>query len=208
MLETGMMNNVLLGKVGPADLSVGAYNILRLDKMGALVVTDDYKAKALDGRLFYSYCAARATSVPATAQIGNIVHNPPGSGVNLVLGLWTIQIQVTSATTLGITLGYAVQATAPTTVTAADATGCTKFNGGAPQAKAYAIGTVITAPTPVMNLVHNTAAINTVGVDQVGGDFKGVWVCPPGYLVALSAITAAVATAGMTSTLVWEEVPV
>lgn len=169
-----------------------------------------YAEAALRSRLCFSYCAARATSVPATAQIGNIVWNPPGSGVNLVLCKWSAQIQVTSATTLGVTLGYSAQATVPTTTTVADAYGSTFLGQGSPgncKARAYAIATIITAPVPVMNLLHNTAAIQTVGVDQVGGDFDGIWVVPEGTVVALSAITAAVAAAGMTSTLTWEEIP-
>jgi hypothetical protein len=170
-----------------------------------------YAEAALKRRLCFSYCAARATSIPATAQIGNIVWNPPGSGVNLAFCLWTAQIQVTSATALGITFGVSAQATLPTTATVADAYGSTFLGegfSGACRARAYAIATIITAPTPVMNLFHNTAAINTVGVDQVGGDLQGLFIVPPGSVACLSAITAAVAAAGMTSTLTWEEIPV
>ena len=170
-----------------------------------------YAEATLAGRMCFSYCAARATSVPATAQIGNIVWNPPGSGVNLVFGPWSAQIQVTSATTLGVTFGYTAQAITPTSITVSDAYGSTLLNAGSPgncNAKAYAIATLLVAPTPVMNLFHNTAAINTVGVDQVHGDFEGLFVCAPGYAVALSAITAAVTAAGMTSTLTWEEAPI
>jgi len=170
-----------------------------------------YKEAALAGRLFFSYCAARATSVPTTAQIGNIVYNPPGSGVNLVMLQWNVQVQVTSATTLGLTFGVSQQATRPTTVTAADATGCTLLNPPTftkGMAEAYAIATIITAPTPVHLLMHNTAAINTVGVDSIKGDFEGMYIVPPGNVAAISAITAAVTAAGMTSTLLWEEAPV
>lgn len=170
-----------------------------------------YAEAALRSRLCFSYCAARATSIPATAQIGNIVWNPPGSGVLLVMCKWSAQIQVTSATTLGVTFGYSAQATLPTTATVADAYGSTYLGSGSPgrcTARAYAIATIITAPTPVFNLFHNTAAINTVGVDQMSDDFDGCFVVPQGVVVALSAITAAVAAAGMTSTLIWEEVPV
>lgn len=176
-----------------------------------LSVNTKYKIAAVAGRIFFSYCAARATSIPATAQIGNIVYNPPGSGVNLIMLKWRAQIEVTSATTLGITFGVSAQSTDPTTATVADAHGCTYllpplFSKG--KAKAYAIGTIVTAPVPVFLLVHNTAAINTVGGDSFGGDFEGMFVVPPGNVCALSAITAAVAAAGMTSTLTWEEAPV
>lgn len=201
-------------RTGPQTNVDGAVGIARSDKSGASVITaahGKYAEASVRKNLFYSYCAARATSVPATAQIGNIVWNPPGSGVNLSMLLWTAQIQVTSATTLGITIGYSAQATTPTTTTAADAAGCCYLDASSPtsgKAKAYAIGTIVVAPTPVMNLFHNTAAIAITGVDQMNGDFEGLFTIPPGYLVALSAITAAVAASGMTSTLTWEEIPV
>jgi len=200
-------------RTGPVASSDGAVNPARADKEGAAVITaahGKYAEAARRGKLFFSYCAARATSVPTTAQIGNIVWNPAGSGVVLAMLKWSAQIQVTSATTLGITFGYTAQAITPTTATVADASGCTYLNAGSPGrglAKAYAIGTLLVAPTPVMNLLHNTAAINTVGVDKIDGDFEGLWIIPPGYACALSAITAAVAAAGMTSTLTWEEIP-
>ena len=201
-------------KTGPIQSVDGAVNPARSSKTGAQVVTQAhgvYAEASIRKNLFFSYCAARATSVPATAQIGNIVWNPPGSGVNLSMLLWSAQIEATSATTLGITIGYSAQATTPTTVTVANASGSCYLDAASPssgKAKAYAIGTILVAPTVVMNLFHNTAAINTVGVDQMSGDFEGLWIIPPGYVVALSAITAAVAASGMTSTLTWEEIPV
>ena len=200
-------------KTGPIASVDGAVNPARSDKQGAGVVTQAHGAYAeasMRKNLFFSYCAARATSVPATSQIGNIVWNPPGSGVNMSMLLWTAQIQVTSATTLGVTIGYSAQATDPSG-TISDASGNCYLDASSPssgKAKAYAIGTITTAPTPVMNLFHTTAAIATTGVDQMNGDLEGLFTIPPGYLVALSAITAAVAAVGMTSTLTWEEIPV
>ncbi len=200
-------------KTGPVSSSDGAVNVARTDNQGAAVVTQAngaYAEGSIRKNIFFSYCAARATSVPAQAQIGNIVWNPPGSGVNLSMLLWTAQIQVTSATTLGITIGYSAQATTPSTATVANSSGCTYLDASSPgygKAKAYAIGTIVTAPTVIMNLFHNTAAIQTVGVDQMHGDLEGLFTLPPGYVIALSAITAAVAAVGMTSTLTWEEIP-
>jgi len=200
-------------RTGPQTRVDGSVDIARADKTGASVVTGahgQYAEASIRKNLFFSYCAARATSVPATSQIGNIIWNPPGSGVNLSMLLWTAQIQVTSATTLGITIGYSAQATTPGT-TASDAAGSCYLDASSPtsgKAKASAIATLTTAPTPVMNLFHTTAAIATTGVDQMHGDFEGLFTIPPGYAVALSAITAAVAAVGMTSTLTWEEIPV
>lgn len=191
----------------------GSENPPRSDKQGGLVVAQShgkYTEAAIRKQLCYSYCAARATSVLTTAMIGNIVWNPPGSGVLLALGPWSIQIEVTSATCTGIVLGYSAQTAAPTTTTAPDSYGSTFLNAGSSGncvAKAYAIGTVAVAPTPVMHLFHNTAAIATTGVDKVSGDFDGLFIVSPGYLVCFGALGAAVAASGMTSTLMWEEIP-
>ena len=199
---------------GAQSNAAGVVAPFRGERTGGLVVAEargKYAEASMNSKMCFSYCAARATSVPATAQIGNIVWNPPESGVLLSMGKWSAQIQVTSATTLGITFGYSAQAITPTTATAADSWGNCLLNAGSPGncvAKAYAICTILVVPTVVMNLFHNTAAINTVGVDQVDGDFEGLWTIPPGYVCALSGITAAVAAAGMTSTLTWEEIPI
>ena len=191
----------------------GAKNPARSDRQGALVIADAhgrYTEAAFRQKMCFSYCAARATSVPATAMIGNIVWNPPGSGVVLAMGPWTAQIQVTSATCFGIGLAYSAQAITPTTTTVADSYGSTYLNAGSPgncNAKCYAIGTLLVVPTMVMNLYHNTAAIATTGVDIMAGDLQGQFIVPPGYVVCLAAINATVAAAGMTSTLTWEEIP-
>jgi len=198
-------------RTGLIRTSEGSTHQPRSDREGSQVVTlsgGTFREAALNKQLCFSYCASRATSLPTTAMIGNIVWNPPGSGMVLSLCSWDILIHVTSATCIGITLGYAAQAITPTTTTAADAQGNCYLNAGSPGqsvAKAYAIGTLLVAPTPVVPLFHNTAAINTVGVDKMSGNFEGIWIVPPGYAVAFCALEAAVAAAGMTSTLVWEE---
>jgi hypothetical protein len=198
------------GNIVSAD---GAENPGRSDRQGALVSTDlhgKYTEASFRGQMCYSYCAARATSLPATAMIGNIIWNPPGSGKVLALCKWTAQIEVTSANTTGIALAYGAQAITPTTVTVANSYGSTLLTAGASGnciAKAYAIATLLVAPTVVMNLYHNTAAIAVTGVDIMQGDFEGLFIIPPGYVACLSALGAAVAASGMTSTLTWEEIP-
>jgi hypothetical protein len=205
-----MLGEFRTGLIVAAD---GSKNPPRADRQGSLVVSQShgrYTEAAFRGNLCFSYSAARATSVPATAMIGNIVWNPPGSGIVLALQKWTAQIQVTSATCLGISLAYGAQAITPTTVTAANSYGNTFLNAGSPGnciAKAYSIATLLVVPTVVMNLYHNTAAIATTGVDIMQGDLEGMFIVPPGYIVCLASLGAAVAAAGMTSTLTWEEIP-
>lgn len=160
----------------------------------------------------FSFCLNRATSLfSATAQIGNIVWNPPDSGVNLAVSKWAAQNTVTDADMIGLALCAGYQTTTPTTVTVADASGSTLLAQPTlvpMKARAYAIATVLIAPVMVWPLVHITAAINTVGVDAIFGDLDGSFVVPPGGFVTISAIAAAGPAAGITSALMWEEVPV
>jgi len=205
-----MIGELRTGLIVAAD---GTKNPARSDRQGALVTTPahgKYTEAAFRNKMCFSYCAARATSLPATSMIGNIVWNPPGSGVVLAMGPWTAQIQVTSATCFGIGIAYGAQAIEPTSTTVANAYGSTFLNAGSPgncTAKAYAIATLLVVPTMVMNLYHNTAAIATTGVDIMRGDLEGQFIVAPGYVVCMAAISAAVAASGMTSTLTWEEIP-
>lgn len=173
--------------------------------------------QAYRGGLCFSTTISRATSLAATSQVGNIVVNPQGSGVNLVLRKWSVIVKATSATAVGMQLGYTYQGTTPTSLTVADAWGSTFFAPGStattafkPSGKAqgYAAATLLVAPLPFHILFHNTAAINTVGVDQLGGDLDGAYIIPPGGIVAMCAIGAAFAASSVDSTLMWEEVPV
>ena len=87
-------------KVGPQALTDGTLANGRADRTGALVVQQGhgkYFEAAIRGRLFYSHCAARAMSAPATSAIGNIVWNPPGSGMYLVFGPWDVTYLVDDA---------------------------------------------------------------------------------------------------------------
>ena len=203
-------------RTGPVISSDGAINPGRVDKNGANVISSahgSYTEPSTRKNIYFSYVAAVATTVPATTFLGNLVWNPPDSGVVLSMLKWSSQIQVgAAAAELGITIGYSAQAVTPTSSPVnSDAQGCTFLGAGSPlsaKAKAYKDCDITVAITPVMNLHHITAAIATTGVDQVSGDFKGLWTIPPGYLVGLQAITNAIDAAGHTSTLTWEEIPV
>lgn len=196
----------------PAAMAVGKQG----EQMIAQVHGRDY-AQAYRGGLCFSTTISRATSLAATSQVGNIVVNPQGSGVNLVLRKWSAIVKATSATATGMQLGYTYQGTTPTSLTVADAWGKTFFAPGStattaftPSGKGqgYAAATLLVAPLPFHILFHNTAAINTVGVEQLGGDLDGAYVIPPGGIVAFCAIGAAFAASSVDSTIMWEEVPV
>lgn len=188
-------------------------------KAGEILVAQvharDY-TMAYRGAMGFSTTLARATSLAATSQVGNIVVNPIGSGVNLALRKWSLAVLVTSATTTAFTLGYTYQATTPTGLTVADAWGQSMFTSGSTattafrpsKAQAYAAATLLVAPLPFHQLVHNTAAIATTGVDQLSGDLEGAYIIPPGGIVAICAVGAAAAASAVNSTLTWEEIPI
>jgi hypothetical protein len=188
----------------------------RIGQQGDQIVSElhgRYYEQSIRKNTFFALSKARATSLGATSQVGLIVYNPPDSGVNLSLTKWTAAIVATSAALTGLVLGIGYQPTTPTSVTVADATGQTfgvmqsptVFNVG--KARAYAIATLLFAPLDAWLLMHNTAAINTVGVDVASGDLEGMFTIPPGGLATIQALGAAAAASGVTCSLAWEEVP-
>jgi hypothetical protein len=64
------------------------------------------------------------------------------------------------------------------------------------------------ATTAFFPLLHNTAAINTVGIDAVVWDLEGSIIVPPNTVIGLAALGAASAASAVTASLLWEEVPV
>jgi hypothetical protein len=200
------------GEVGPTRAGDGAVVPLRQLGNGALAVAaiqGKYTEPMLRGKMFYANSVARAMSLPATAEIGLIVWNPPDSGVVLALHKYSARVIVTSATLTGIDLAHGYQTTSPTSVTAADETGATVLGSSLVpgKAKAYAIATVLVAPTVAMGLLHNTAAIAVTGVDAVQGDFEGLFGVLPGGFVCFAAAGAAAAASGANASLTWEEIP-
>lgn len=190
----------------------------RMGQQGELIVSTlhgDYYEQAVRRNLFFSHSVGRATSLPAAAMIGNIVWNPPDSGVNLAVGPWASMIHVTSATTVGIALAVGYSASSPTTTTVSDNNGSTLLSlSGATnnifvkgKAQCFAIATFLIAPLAVWLLHHNTAAIATTGQDHQQGDLQGSFVIPPGGFFCIAAQGTAAGVAGHTSSVMWEETP-
>ena len=202
----------LAAKVGPQVNADGAVTTLRSSKDGGLVITPGHgmcAEAAIRKRMFYNHAPAVAMSAPATAAIGNIVWNPPDSGVLLALGKWSLANLVTDADALSFQLCYSAQSVVPTTTSGSTCGPCyiQAVGSGAGQAKGYGIATIQVAATPIWLMAHNTAAIQTVGVDQLQGDFEGAIIVPPGYLISIHTIAAA-GTAGVSSSIMWEEIPI
>lgn len=170
----------------------------------------DYAAMAAKGQIYTAYTSAVALSLAATATIGCMVWNPPGSGVRIHLLEWASQIIVTDADCTGVGLAIGYQTTTPTTTTAATFYGRTlvdQVTAVAGKAKAYNIATVLTAPLTMAVLHHNTAAINTVGMENMSGSFKGGIILEEGGFATTVALGAAAAASGWTGHLMFAEIP-
>ena len=199
----------LAGKVGPISASDGVTNPFRLGKTSALVTSDahgKYHEAASRRKIFSNYAPAVAMSVPATAAIGNIVYNPPNSGVLMSILKITAACVVTDADMLMINACYSPQVTTPST-TSASVHSCLYTGGGLGACTGYGIATVTTAAIVLASLFHITAAINTVGVDALIFDADGCFCVPPGNVFTLHSIAAA-AGSGVTTTVIWEEIPI
>lgn len=212
------MATEITGQVGPALYQDNTQGMaLRQGRTGELMVSEvhgHFYEQASRGRLFYSHCNAQTTSAVATGMTGNIIWNPPNSTSNLSLIAVASSILVTAATAVGVVLAQSVQTAVPGSTTAATRSGRTiiGYAGALDQggfAICYSIATLTTAPTAFYHVEHNTAAINTVGQgDDPWRLLDGMFVIPPGNAVCIATVGAAAGTAGHTSTIVYEEIPI
>lgn len=199
-------------QVGPQVLSDGVIGQARSEKTGALVIQQlhgRYYEQAYRKNLFYAYAAAQTLSAVGTAMTGLILYNGTTS-VNLVLQKINLAVIATSASMTGISLASGapgLQTLVPTTTTAASKTGNCFLGGVGSQAIAYTIATTLTT-VAILSLMHNTAAINTVGIDSTQIDLEGSIIVPPNTVVALAATGAASASSAVNASIIWEEVPV
>lgn len=200
-----MAANQVLAPSGLVTAAGGAFNETLISQL-----LPEYAELARRGFLYSSYVSAVALSLAATATVGNMVWNPPGSGVRVFLLGWASQIIVTDADCTGVGLAVGYQTTTPTTTTAATFYGRTLINQAtaiAGKAKAYSVATVLTAPLTCEVLHHNTAAIATTGEDMMSNSFKGAWVLEEGAFATMVALGAAAGAAGHTSSILVAEIP-
>lgn len=171
-----------------------------------------YKDQTLLGNQYFATSIDVEMSVySATSNLGLIIYNPAGSGVNLVWNKWAVQIWATSADMDGIVLAVGTQPTAPIGLTVAPLTGGSLLRGSTSAenknsvAKAYTIATII-APVFVWPLVTNTVAINVIGTYMTQGDLDGAFASAPGTCTVIGGLTAA--GVDVNSAIGWQEVPV
>ena len=188
-------------------------NPLRSNARGELAVAlgGDYRDATLGQNGFFAFQGSSAVALyTATAAIGIQIYNPVNSMVNLVLNKWAAIVWATSATMTGMVLAVANAApAAPASPVAPDLTGkglLTSTTGVPGACVATKTCTLLAAPVRVWNLFHNTAAINTVGAEQMSGDLQGAFAFAPGTVAVIGALGAAGVTVDLAVT--WEEVPI
>ena len=207
----------ITSQVGPvvslASAAAGTVIPVRAGNMGDTIVSElqgRYYENAYRRNTFAAYAGGVAASVAGTAMVGLILWNG-STTVNAVLKKTSGYIAVTSATTTGIVLGVqSGQPSAPTGTTAITAQKATYIgNGSNGLCTAYNAGTVVTAPTPILNLMHNTAAIGTTGEDAGWNmDLEGSIIVPPQTYAVIYAVGAATAAGALYASLMWDEIPV
>ena len=198
-----MAANQVLGPRGLVTAKGGAYDQALIDRL-----LGEYSELATRGWLFSAYYTGLALSLPATATIGGMVWNPPGSGVRIHMLEFSTMNYATDADCTGVVGAVGYQTTTPTTTTAATFYGRTLVDQivAVPgKAKAYGIATVLTAPLAMMLLQHNTAAIASTGEDLVQGTFKGGIVLEEGAFFTTAAHGAAATS--WAGSLLFAEVP-
>ena len=200
----------MFAKIGRNTPASTGTDTLRANSLGGLIVEDGYQDKTQAGKMFFAFCQTQGVALyTATAAIGLIVYNPATSGVNMIPKLWSVNVWATSITMTGMVLAVSAQTIVPTTTTAATLTGKTLLTGAvglvAGACVAYSVATILVAPVIAWPLFHNTAAINIVGAEKIGGDLKGGFGFAPGTVCVIGALGAAGVNVDLG--LAWEEVP-
>jgi len=201
----------MFAKIGRNTPASTGTNPLRGNSLGSLVVEAGYQDKTQAGKHYFAFCQGQNVALyTATAQIGLVVYNPATSGVNMIPKLWSITVWATSAAMTGMVMAVSAQTIVPTTPTVATLTGKSLLTGStglaAGSCVAYSVATIQTAPVIAWPLFHNTAAINIVGAEVIGGDLKGAIGFAPGTVCVIGALGAAGVTVDIG--LTWDEVPI
>lgn len=205
-----IQNQVASGATASSAASGTTINT-RAGQLGDTIVSElqpRYYEAAYRKTVFSARAALQATSLVGVTMVGLTLWNS-STDKNLVITKLGGNIVATSATQTGVILasgtGQLIAPTTPTTVTVKSA-----FIGAAVGAGiAYSTGTYVNAPTATMDLLHNTAAIATVGVDQgYVLDLEGSIIVPPQCYIAFAAVGAAGAASSNNHWVMWTEVPI
>lgn len=196
---------------GPSNNGSGSLLNLRGGGQGDLIASEynpRYYEVNYRKKMFQARSALRATSLVGVAMVGLQLWNS-SNNVNLVITKLGTNIVVTSATQTGVVLAAGTgQVAAPTSQTAIDRQQANVIGNALGVGLAYAAGTFTNAPVAFMDVLHNTAAIGTTGVDAVQWDLEGSIIVPPQAYIAFAAVGAAGAAASNNHWIQWIEQPI
>lgn len=162
------------------------------------------------GKVFYTSAIITAPVIFSTAaQLGPMLWNRPGSGVDAHVLAVGVSSPTTAATVAGA-ISYAsnTQPTVPTTATALTVMNAYAGGGGTAMGGVYSTATILVAPAnvPFPLIAVNTGAITTAAVPLNFVDVGGAFQIGPGsigYICGNATLSALVVTIG----LLWAELP-
>jgi hypothetical protein len=206
----GSPNTVQVGQNTAKSFPTGTQAQPRGGQLGEAIVANlhgkNYE-QAYRGNSQFAYAGFQTVTSLNTTATGLIILNPANSPVNLVLNKAIVHVSVTSASSTGISLAYALAQTGVPTTTPTSSGSCL-IGGPAGYAKTGMACTMQNTPVVFAPLLHNTAAIATTGEDLQAFDFEGSFIIPPGVAVLLNSDGGATAASAVSATLTWEEVPI
>jgi hypothetical protein len=182
--------------------------------VGELTISEvlgKYATLVKSQKVFYASASVTAPVAFSTAgQLGPMLWNKPGSGVDAHILAIAVSSPTTAATVAG-SIGWAstVQPTAPTTPTAIVAVNAYAGGGPSQMAAINSAGTVIVLPAPIfMPLIAvNTGAVSVSALSQTYLDVNGAFIVGPGncgYVCGSATLSTGVfPLVG----LVWAELP-
>ena len=191
--------------VGQAGVPVGAVGELAVSEILA-----KYATLTKSKRVFYTSAIITAPVIFSTAaQLGPMLWNRPGSGVDAHILAVSVGSPTTASTVAGaISWASQTQATVPTTATALTVMNAYAGGGVSAMGGVFSTATILVAPTnvPVPIVAVNTGAITTGALTQCMVDLGGAFQVGPGsvgYVCGNATLTAGVFTIG----LLWAELP-
>jgi hypothetical protein len=217
---------IIQGQVGPIAQSAtpGTNPPIRQGNQGDMIVSElhgRYYEQAYRRNLF-SGAISGATGVTAsalglitaTAYVGLVLYNPPGSTVNCVLQKVGYQFPIAPSAAVVVSIGTGFSAL-PLISTTAVTSRNNYINGPASVASLYSAATpgitttapVTTYPVYTLGFVGTVAATSSGQVNGGFTDLEGSIIIPPtGY--ACFYLSTAAQTNGFFGSMAWEEVPV
>lgn len=173
-------------------------------------VLGKYATLVKSQKVFYTSAIITAPVIFSTAaQLGPMLWNKPGSGLDAHILAISVSSPTTASTVAGA-IGYASgnQATAPSTPTAIVAVNAYAGGGPSQMGAVNSTATVVVLPAPIFFplLPVNTGAITTGALASGFADVGGAFIVGPGNVGYVCA-SATLGSGVFTIAILWAELP-